>query len=183
MLGCARVNAANRPVNLMGVPMVTGVTGLGDERHWRGVGRGLRVRIGLVGCVKSKLTVASPARDLYTSTLFVGRRRFVEASCDRWFILSAKHGVVDPDAILEPYDETLKTASRAARRAWSQRVLSALDAELGDISGLCFETHAGAEYLEYGVADGLLQRGATAHNPTQGMRIGEQLSFYSGKRS
>jgi hypothetical protein len=141
------------------------------------------VRIGLVGCVKSKLTVASPARDLYTSTLFVGRRRFVEASCDRWFILSAKHGVVDPDAILEPYDETLKTASRAARRAWSQRVLSTLDAELGDISGFCFETHAGAEYLEYGVADGLLQRGATVRNPTQGMRIGEQLSFYSEKRS
>ncbi|MGD0742101.1 MAG: DUF6884 domain-containing protein [Acidimicrobiales bacterium] len=141
------------------------------------------MRVGLVGCVKSKLTVASATRDLYTSTLFVGRRRFVEASCDRWFILSAKYGLVEPDAILEPYDETLKTASRAARRAWSQRVLSALDTELGDISGICFETHVGAEYLNYGVADGLLQRGATIKNPTEGMRIGEQLSFYSMKRS
>lgn len=141
------------------------------------------MRIGLVGCVKSKLTVPAPARDLYTSTLFIGRRQFVEASCDRWFILSAKHGVVDPETILEPYDETLKTAGRAARRAWSQRVLSALDLELGQINGLCFETHAGAEYLDYGVTDGLRSRGATVENPTQGLRIGRQLSFYAGTRS
>ncbi|HWO69164.1 MAG TPA: hypothetical protein VNP94_00195, partial [Actinomycetota bacterium] len=46
------------------------------------------MRIGLVGCVKSKRARPAPARDLYTSPLFRGARRFVERSCDRWFVLS-----------------------------------------------------------------------------------------------
>jgi hypothetical protein len=65
------------------------------------------VRIGLVGCVKTKLTHRASAEDLYTSPLFVGRRRYVEGSCDRWFILSAEHGLVTSARELEPYDETL----------------------------------------------------------------------------
>jgi hypothetical protein len=50
------------------------------------------MRIGLVGCVKGKRSRPAPARELYTSALFLGRRAFVEATCERWFILSAKHG-------------------------------------------------------------------------------------------
>jgi hypothetical protein len=64
-------------------------------------------RIGLVGCVKTKRSFASPGKDLYASPLFRGRRRYVEASCDRWFVLSALHGLVAPDEVLEPYDVTL----------------------------------------------------------------------------
>lgn len=40
----------------------------------------IRRRIGLVGCVKEKAGWAMPAQDLYTSSLFAGRRRYVEAS-------------------------------------------------------------------------------------------------------
>ena len=61
------------------------------------------MRIGLVGCVKTKRTTGAPARDLYTSTLFAGRRRYVEQSSDRWFVLSALHGLVRDDEWLEPY--------------------------------------------------------------------------------
>lgn len=63
------------------------------------------MKVGLVGCVKSKRGTAAPARDLYTSALFRGRRRYVELTCDRWFILSARHGLVEPEEILEPYDD------------------------------------------------------------------------------
>jgi hypothetical protein len=48
------------------------------------------MRIGLVGCVKSKRSQAAPARELYSSPLFRGRRDWVERTCDRWFVLSAK---------------------------------------------------------------------------------------------
>jgi uncharacterized protein DUF6884 len=57
--------------------------------------------------VKKKLTHRAPAEDLHVSPLFVGRCRYVEGSCDRWFILSAEHGLVTPATELEPYDETL----------------------------------------------------------------------------
>lgn len=62
------------------------------------------MKIGLVGCVKTKRATGAPARDLYTSTLFTGRRRYVEESSDRWFVLSALHRLVRDDERLEPYD-------------------------------------------------------------------------------
>jgi hypothetical protein len=136
------------------------------------------MRVGLVGCVKGKRGVAMPARDLYTSALFLGRRRYVERTCHRWFVLSAKHGLVDPDTILEPYDETLKDASEARRRQWSQAVLADLDRRIGELAGVLFEAHAGAAYLDHGPALGLRQRGATVERPTEGLPFGKQLALY-----
>lgn len=139
------------------------------------------MRVGLVGCVKGKRGVALPARELYTSALFVGRRRYVERTCDRWFVLSAKHGLVDPDTVLEPYEETLKDASESRRRQWSQGVLQDLERRIGVLSGAVFEAHAGAAYLDHGLAVGLQQRGAVVERPTEGLQFGKQLAFY--KRS
>ena len=78
--------------------------------------RGNSLRIGLVGCVKSKQSDPAIAADLYRSALFRGRRRWVETTCGRWFVLSAKHGLVSPPEMLEPYDETLTTKGLAERR-------------------------------------------------------------------
>lgn len=58
----------------------------------------------LVSCSKTKLPQAAPARDLYCSSLFRASRAYAEAFGDRWAILSAKHGVVLPETVLEPYD-------------------------------------------------------------------------------
>ena len=137
-------------------------------------------RIGLVGCVKQKLDHAAPAADLYVSPLFRGRRAYVERTCERWFILSALHGVVRPDAPLEPYDVTLNSASRAQRRAWSAKVLRQLDAEVGPCVGLTIEIHAGANYADFGLVGGLRARGATVVQPAAGLSsMGRQLAFYA----
>ena len=139
-------------------------------------------RIGLVGCVKEKAASARPAADLYTSTLFRGRTAYVRRSCDRWFVLSALHGVVGPDAVVEPYDVALDTASRSERRTWSRRVLEQLGDHLGELGQYDFEIHAGAPYRDFGLLEGLRAAGASVTNPTEGMRIGEQLSFYAKAR-
>jgi hypothetical protein len=135
-------------------------------------------RIGLVGCVSKKREVALPARDLYVSPLFLGRRLAVELDCERWFILSAKLGLLSPDQVVAPYDQTLKTATATERRAWSQGVLQALDAAVGEIAGTVIEIHAGVEYREFGLEDGLQERGAEVVVPTRGLPIGRQLAFY-----
>lgn len=135
-------------------------------------------RIGLVGCVKSKLDNPAPARDLYKSPLFVGRRRYVERSCNHWFVLSAKHGLVKPDTVLEPYDQTLKQATRAERRQWSEAVLRALTRELGSFNSTVFEIHAGNEYRAFGLEDGIRKLGGQVNVPTQGLYLGQQLAFY-----
>lgn len=135
-------------------------------------------RVGLVGCVKQKLDCAAPAADLYISPLFRGRRAYVEQSCGRWLIISALHGVVRPEAVIEPYDVTLIKAPRSERRAWADRVLRQLDSELGSWVGRTLEIHAGAEYVDYGLAAGLRERGAKVERPARGLKLGEQRSFY-----
>jgi hypothetical protein len=46
---------------------------------------------------------------------------------DRWripfSILSAKYGLLDPDEMIEPYDQTLKHASKSERTEWARRVI------------------------------------------------------------
>lgn len=138
------------------------------------------MRVGLVGCVKQKAVHSCAAEDLNVSTLFQGRRAYVRTSCDRWLILSAKHGLLQPTDVIAPYDETLTTAPRDIRRAWSEGVLSALVAELGHLEGVTFEIHAGAAYRDFGLVDGLLAAGANVEIPAAGLTQGQQLAFYAG---
>ncbi|HWL78028.1 DUF6884 domain-containing protein [Microbacterium sp.] len=64
-------------------------------------------RIGLVGCAAQKLQRPAPARDLYVSQLFRKASAYAQATCDVWFILSAKHHLVHPDEVLDPYNVRL----------------------------------------------------------------------------
>lgn len=137
------------------------------------------MRIGLVGCTKSKLSRRAPAEELYSpSAMFRGRRAFVTQSCDRWFILSAKHGVLAPSEELEPYDVTLVGAPIPVKRAWSKRVAGELKDALGDVAGMTFEIHAGRDYWGYGLVEELRRSGAQVEIPTEGLTQGQQRRFY-----
>ena len=135
-------------------------------------------RIGLVGCVKSKLDSVQPAADLYISPLFRFRREYVERSCDEWWILSALHGLVKPDQELGPYDVTLKNSSRSERRRWSRVVIDQIFELIGPSFGDVFEIHAGNDYRSWGLERELQSLGCRVEVPTDGMTQGVQLSFY-----
>ena len=89
--------------------------------------------VGLVGCVKTKQQVPAPAAELYISPLFRGRRAALEASCVRWDLLSAQHGLVAPDQVLEHYDAVMAAAPVSERRPWAARVLAELCDRLGTL--------------------------------------------------
>ena len=137
------------------------------------------MRVGLVGCVSEKRSSPAPAAQLYTSALFRGRRAWVERTCDRWFVLSALHGLVQPDAVLDPYDQSLINAGTAERRRWANDVLNAIDAEIGDLAGVVVEIHAGSPYRDHGLATGLRDRGAEVEIPMARLPIGKQLAAYA----
>lgn len=62
----------------------------------------------VVGCGKSKLSSAAKACELYTGSLTRARIEYAkEAAPGAWAIASAKHGLVMPDQVVEPYDATL----------------------------------------------------------------------------
>lgn len=88
------------------------------------------------------------------------------------FILSAKYGLVDPETVIEPYDETLKTQSRERVRMWAAEVSRKLAEVIP--TGRVIELHAGAEYIRY-----LDLRQYRITNPVQGLSIGRRLQWYN----
>ena len=59
----------------------------------------------IVTCVKEKLNGSFKAEDLYISDLFKKMRHFVEINDYDWRIISAKHGLIDPEDIIESYED------------------------------------------------------------------------------
>jgi hypothetical protein len=80
----------------------------------------------LITCTRRKSDARCPAKDLYVSPLFQQSRRFVEYFRHNWFILSAKHGLIRPDAITEPYDVALESLQNEERLAWRESVVGSL---------------------------------------------------------
>lgn len=60
----------------------------------------------LIQCTDSKRNRPAAAKDLYDkSAYFCRMRAWAEARGDPWYILSAKHGLVNPETRVEPYNQ------------------------------------------------------------------------------
>ncbi len=134
-------------------------------------------RVLLVGCVKGKGPGPAPARELYTSDLFRKRRHYADASGAPWCILSALHGLVRPDDLLEPYDLALAKQPAAYRDRWGRDVVEQLEAHLAPLRDTTFEMHAGAAYVD-AVRRRLEAAGARVLLPLRGLTQGQQLAWY-----
>ena len=133
-----------------------------------------RETIALVRCVKSTVCGPCPAKDLYSSALFRYMRAYAEAHADRWFILSAKHGLVDPEATLVYYEQTLNKMSAHWRREWAQRVYQQMDEANLLIGGPMFLWLAGKKY-QRDLA--LMLKDFEQDDPLTGLGIGKRLAW------
>lgn len=105
--------------------------------------------IGLVSCVKTKRDSAARPADLYTSSYFEKMREYAEMYHDDWLILSAKHGLLDPDGEkIEPYEETLRNASIDEKREWAKEVFRDLRGRRLLDPEATIVIHAGKPYYE-----------------------------------
>lgn len=137
-------------------------------------------RMVLVGCVASKAGEAMPAKDLYVSALWHKRRSYAEGTGMPWFILSAKYGLLHPDRVIEPYDVSLADAAAAESRAWAQSVAPKLVELCSALGVTSIEVHAGQAYIPPELTRVLEGSSISIDRPLEGMRIGEQLSWYTG---
>jgi len=134
----------------------------------------LKRRIFLVSCVSKKLAAASAAKDLYCSTWFRLARAYVESFEAPWFILSAKHGLIHPDKVIEPYNESLVGQRIAARREWTGLVQAQMEAQLPAADEIVLL--AGERYREF-IEPYLRQQFRAVDVPMKGLRIGKQLQW------
>lgn len=131
------------------------------------------MRIGLVGCGKGKRAEPAAARRLYTGALFRKASAYCVENYDAWYILSAKHGLLEPDTALAPYDLSLRMLTADERRAWGERVLGQIEERA--FRDAAFFIHAGQRYAEH------LETALRAERPLRGLGIGRRLAWYTGR--
>ena len=106
-------------------------------------------RIGLIACSCSKLGESEPerffkAQDIYTGNTFrisktIGLKKF---NCDDWYILSAKHGLLDKDKEIVYYNQRL---SHGGNTEWYDEVIEKLK-EKCDLQNDIFYIFGGSDY-------------------------------------
>ncbi|MGE4528170.1 MAG: DUF6884 domain-containing protein [Rhodospirillaceae bacterium] len=130
----------------------------------------------LVACTKTKRTYETVAREMFVSPWFLGVRGIVEKSGARWYVLSALHGLLQPETVIAPYTATLDGAVVRVRRVWAEGVFEALmTAEPGLSRVVIF---AGARYREFLVPK-LRERGIAVEIPMERLPRGRQLAWLS----
>lgn len=131
--------------------------------------------IALVACVKKKGTISAPAQDLYISPLFRKSRAYALAHSERWYILSAKYGLLEPETIIAPYEMTLKKMPKSLKDEWANRVLAKLVKLTSPSDTILFV--AGKDYRQ-GLVPYLKQRGNQIEIPMENVSsFGEQLAW------
>jgi len=127
----------------------------------------------LISCTNAKRDEPAPARDLYDeSGYFRDMRAYAEARGGRWFILSAKHGFVEPDEVLEPYDE----------RGLSEQQAHDIATELDERAINTVHLVAGKDYSDV-LTPALEKVYIDVVEVCRGMRIGERRSWLQQRTS
>ena len=131
-------------------------------------------RIVLLSCVSTKLDHPAPAEELYDSPLFKKSLAYAKSlKPDGIYILSAKHYVLPLQKVIAPYDKTLLDMPADEVREWGAQVVKIL-ADRFDLGDDEFIILAGEKYRKY-----IVPQIAHWSAPLEGLRIGEQLSWYT----
>lgn len=129
----------------------------------------------LVGCGKSKRADPTAAGDLYTDPLVQKSLTYAQqeaaASGGTVRILSALHGAVELDHVLDPYDLSMNDLAAAERRAWGDRVADTLAADV-EHERARLVVLAGRMY-----ADPLRRHFPRIGEPMRGLGLGRRLRW------
>jgi len=128
----------------------------------------------LISCSKSKGGHRDLARNMYVSALYRKSVLVAESWGLSFSILSAKYGLLDPDETIEPYDLTLKGASKQFKSEWANRV----DEQIRN--SIYREKHlivlAGDDYYAPLIEAGM-NKPLNFFAPMQGLSLGNRLTF------
>lgn len=135
-------------------------------------------QITLVACVSRKLEYPAPAAELYQGQWWTAAKGFAQMRPGSWYALSARHGIVEPNQVLDPYDETLIGKPKPERIRWAERVIEQLHKIAAPGAEVTFL--AGRKYREF-VIPALVTTPEelwTARVPAAGLNIGQQVQFF-----
>lgn len=128
------------------------------------------MKIALISCTSRKMDSSCRASDMYLpSPRFKLAYDYAKKNADLVYILSAKHGLLYENEIIEPYNETLNGKSFDERKAWAEKVLFKLS-EIHDLKQDAFLILAGRVYNEF-----LLSELNHVELPLEGLSMGRWI--------
>jgi hypothetical protein len=105
--------------------------------------------VGLLSCTRRKKAHMCEAGELYSeSDNFRWYHDYARRNYDLYFIISARHGLVTADQILNPYDRNLADFTDEEKRAWARFIAANLRLE-GVSTEDQIMLHADPLYTEY----------------------------------
>lgn len=128
----------------------------------------------LLTCSHRKLSEPARAKDLYISPSFIAARKIAEKKGDNWFILSAKHGLIEPEVKLKPYDLSLLSLSESEREKWASTVINDLSNNLQLTDKIII---LGDDLYASYISDKLRLRGFEVYCPLLGKTNDEKLHW------
>lgn len=128
----------------------------------------------LVSCVKQKRYERCAAAGLYISPWFKMAGELARRHSDEWYILSAKHGLLWPESVIDPYEQSLRYASAAELADWGNFVCAQMDRLR--LCGDSLTIFAGVNYRRH-LMDFAATNFDNVHVPMAGLPIGRQLSW------
>jgi hypothetical protein len=128
----------------------------------------------LVACTSRKGDHPAPAEFIYKSPLFSAGRSYAESRSNQWFILSAKHGLLSPGDLIEPYNESLMSQDVSRRQAWAECVRKSFNAGVPPGGRVIFL--AGSVYRSH-LAPLFEAEGRETAAPISALGIGRQVAW------
>ena len=132
----------------------------------------------LISCGAKKEKTPQKAEDLYIGGYFKKALLYAKYLSNKndaeIFILSAKHGVLELNEIIKPYDLTLNGKNEKYKKAWSYKVIKQLQCKIQKTDKIIFL--AGENYIKY-----LKTYYKNYEEPLKGLSIGKRLKFITGE--
>lgn len=126
----------------------------------------------LIACGKKKRREASKAKDLYQGSYFKKTLEYAYILSKKYkadiYILSAKHGLLELDTIINPYNFTLNNVDEKYKKNWSYGVIKKLNKKIKKTDRVIFL--AGKNYNKY-----LKMYYKNNSEPLEGLTMGKKL--------
>jgi hypothetical protein len=120
-------------------------------------------RIVLIGSSGAVADAPDAVGRLFRSDGFAAARSHALHSRLPWFVLSAKHGLLDPDDVISPFAMQIDDQPAAYRTAWGEWVVAQL-ADRVQLDGVVVEVHGGVDFAQP-LRQPLTRRGAALEIP------------------
>jgi hypothetical protein len=120
-------------------------------------------RVVLIGSSGAMGDAPGPAGDLFSSAGFARAREHAERLGYPWFVLSAKHGLLEPGDVVGPFDLQFGDQPVGYRTAWGEWVAAQLADRLR-LQDVVVEVHGGVDFAQP-LRKPLARRGAALELP------------------